>query len=205
MYRVETFSGYKFESDIEVSVGDIVDIPIPEDNGVKTPTHPLRFFGQMFGLQKDWNNNSLHKYKAPDGLKHIPEIIKNADNAGLKMFLTQMYSAGGSLVKHTSSAGISSAEVRIKCIHKTMADELQQLWLRFEVKTRVRWSKQLDKWLVTTCGSGGYVNIRPFLVDSSNPRLLKRLKELDSYISFKFKVRDNVVRDRVVQVEHVSD
>lgn len=210
MIRVETAVGYVFEVEsTDVEVGEQIEVPIPT---VENPTEDsevndkvLNFMAQMYGLQKEWTQSSMGRYNAPDGLKHFPDYVLNMSDERLHRFLVRYTSAGAALVKHYSQKGQDQAEVRFRCIHRTQAEELQYLWWRAGVKTRIVWHKKMEKWLVQTSGAGAYVRIREFIRLTFNPRITKKMKGLDALVPIKFKLDEFPIKDRVVSLTEVGN
>lgn len=201
--QVITSAGYRFETDdTSIEVGQKVEIPIPK---IETPTTSsdkvIRFLAQMYGLQKEWHPITLERYGAPDGLEHFPEFILTLREDRLRPFLVRMYSAGATLVRHYSSSSYDTPEVRFRCVNESLARELQYLWLRMGIKTRVVYHTQIKKWLVQTSGNASYVQMRDFIKSTKNPRLIKKMRELDSLVPFKFRMdQDFTIVDKVVEV-----
>ena len=205
MRLVTTSLGYKFETDQpDLEVGQQIEVPIPEvEETTLASDRVLSFFAQMYGLQKEWSKPSLGRFKAPDGLKHFPEQILTLREDRLKIFLVRMYSAGASMINHKSSTSRDQAEVRFGCVHESLARELQYLWWRRGVKTRVVWHGQMKRWLVQTSGAGAYVQMREYIKSTRNPRLTRKLKELDMLVPIKFKLDEYPMKDRIVEIEDV--
>lgn len=205
---ITTAVGYTFETeDDSIEVGTQTNVPIPQ---ISEPTYAsdkvIKFLAQMYGLQKEWNASSMGKFSVPDGLKHFPDYVLTLHEDGLKDFLIKMYAAGASLVNHKSGSGRASMpEVRFRCEHESLARELQFLWLRVGIKTRIYFHTQLKKWVVQSAGNAAYVEMRPYLIATRNPKILKKMKDLDRLVPFKFRVDDYPVKDRVVEISSNSE
>ena len=205
---VTTAVGYTFETEDEsIEVGSQVNVPIPQHSeSTSTSDKVINFLAHMYGLQKEWTAESMGKFSAPDGLEHFPDYIMKLHEDNLKLFLIKMYGAGATLINHKSGTNSNDMpEVRFRCVHKSLAQEIQYLWLRLGIKTRVYYHTQLKKWIVQTAGNAAYVAMRPYLIAARNPKISKKMKELDRLVPFKFRVDDYPVKDRVVEVSSNSE
>lgn len=205
MIRVRTSMGYEFDLPEVVELGAKVTVPqLQCSEPAAVNKNALAFLGQMYGVQKEWHTATVQKYGATEGLKHFPDYIFTLSDDDLRAFLIKMYRVGATMVRHYSSTAADIAEIRFRCVHKSLALELQDLLLRFGIRTRVVWHTQLKKWLVNTSGYSAYVRLRPIIKETKNPKLIKRMKELDTLIPFEYKMDpEEVIIDKVVEVVNV--
>lgn len=200
---VKTSLGYTFETDDPAAkVGKRIVVPPPPVGERSTVSdRVMNFMAQMYGRQKEWNQKKMGRFAAPDGLHHFPDYILNLDVPRLKTFLTKFCSVNATLAAHYSrTSDAHTPEVWMKCKHETLARELQYLWHRVGVRTRVTYRKQMGKWLVLNSGSASYLQIRELLMNSKNPNLVSRAKKIDRYVPLKFRVMDTEFTDRVVEI-----
>lgn len=200
--RVVTKMGYSLDLEESVDVGEFIRVPPPTpETYSEVDDNVVRFLARRYGMQKEWSRYLMEKYDAP-GLERLPQYLLDMPDKQLHMFLVHLISSGAALVKHQSGTGApSQPEMRIKFIHEGMAKDVQYLFLRVGVKAKVIWHGQLGRWLVQTSGMGGYVEIRKYVMESKNPKLMKKMRELDFLVPFRFKFSDDTsVRDKVVEV-----
>lgn len=201
--RVRTYSGYEFEcDDPDVKLGKQVVIPIPEvETEEVKDVKALKFLAQMYGRGKKWNQNALGpEYQVPEEMDRFPDYIFKLPEHQLVLFLTQLLSSGGSLVKHYSTSSEQhTPEVWFRLKQERLCHELQYLWWRLGVKTRPVNHTQVG-WMLQTTGQDAYVRIRPYIIKTYNPKLTKKTKDLDVLIPFKFRTQEPELKDKVVEI-----
>lgn len=204
--RVRTALGYEVELTEPVEVGEIIEVPTPEPEETSTAgPAAIKFLAHMYGLQKEWSKVAQKRYKVEHGLEHFPPYILDLPKEDLETFLVRFISAGGSLIKHYSGTNTKHiGEVRLKCIHRSLAVELQYILQRLGIRTRIVWHGQLNRWLVQTSGHAAYILMRPYIKRTQNPRLLKKMHELDTLVPFQFRSEQlPIIQDKVKEIIHV--
>lgn len=195
-----TKRGYVIEADEDMEIGDPVIIPSWEPTEYSTvPESQIRFLGQVFGSQQRLTMSLIEKYELPQGTERLPDYIFNLPDDDLRIFLIQMYNAGGVLYRHDPQAGQPGVEVRIRIKYESLARDIQHLLLRLGIRTLSWYSKREDIWWFNTSGFEAYVKLRPILLATHNTKIKKRVKALDKYVPFTYasnvdpEVRDNIV------------
>ena len=200
---VKTALGFSFKSDDpSIQVGKRVEIPAPVvEEYSSPPDRAINFMAQMYGAQKEWTQKGLGKYTAPEGLQHFPSYILNLPPDRLKIFLTKFCAVNATIYMHYSkTSGGYTPEVWMKTKHESLARELQYLWQRLGVRTRVTYRRRQGKWLVLNSGAYAYIQIRELIINSRNPNLTSRLKKADVHVPLQFRMIEQKFTDRVVEI-----
>lgn len=200
---VKTALGFSFESDDpSIQVGKRVEIPTPVvEEYSNPPDRAINFMAQMYGAQKEWTQKGLGKYTAPEGLQHFPSYILNLPPDRLKIFLTKFCAVNATIYMHYSKTSEGyTPEVWMKTEHESLARELQYLWQRLGVRTRVTYRRRMGKWLVLNSGAYAYIQIRELILNSRNPNLASRLKKADVHVPLQFRMIEQKFTDRVVEI-----
>lgn len=200
---VKTRAGYVFETDDPtVKVGKMVQIPIPKVEKTTTmPKQVLNFVAQVYATQKNWGSKALGKYSIPQDGATLPPYFKTLDEDLLWYFLGRVYNIGAKLIVHRAGGDSTDMpEVHLHCTHKTLAEDFQHIWHRLGVKTRILWNSQRRRWVVRTSGFAAYVEVRSLLKQTKNSKIGSRMVELDQLVPFKYRVADNPMKDRVMEI-----
>lgn len=201
MRTIKTRLGYEFQSDDPtIEVGDKVEVPIPVvEDTVTIPDRVLRYQSQMYGQQKDWNQDTMKEFAAPEGIRSFPEYILKLEEKQLRQFLTRMYGVSATGVRHYSSSTSDIPEIRFRVKHETLARQLQYLWWRLGIRTKPYKNPQIG-WLLESAGNAAYVKMRPLMHASKSPKLMKKMRELDRLVPFKFRIEEQPIEDKVVEI-----
>ena len=202
MYHVKTRLGYEYLSHEPVYVGDRVHPPsyVP-DSKPRLSEARLNFYMHYYGTKKTWPAAYVARYGVSADFSRLPEDLLKADEEKIEKFLVNIFAASSYPHVHKSSPTTAVPEIWFPTNCKTITQDYQMLWRRLDIMTKVYKNPQRG-WMLRTSGSQGYVQIRPYLYPHVSEAYKTRLRELDRWVPFKYRMIDAPpLRDKVVEVK----
>lgn len=209
--RVTTVHGYVFESDQVPNHRPTLRTRVPKPElkeFSKIPLAKRNFAATFVGHQQEWPEKTLIRKGFPDGLKKLPDEFLQMTDGQIKNFLIKVYDIGAYLNVHWPSkdAEFGVPEIWFHCKEEQMARQIQYMWLRLNVRTKVWYAKQRKMWQVSSAGKNAYIESRQYLLKMTNPKIKERRKILDQQIPFDYRLHKKIhITDRIKEVEDLGD
>lgn len=174
---VTTNLGFTYNTDEDVKVGTIVQVPTPKvSNPVKMKEAHVRFWATMYSKGLDWDNSILGEYNIGAKKEEIHPNLLNLSMPKLKIFVNAIFDAAGKPLLHKSGSGMAHIpEIWLNTKHRGVAEGWQFMLLRLGVRSMVRFNGLRGIWSLKVSGNRAVLALMKYLTNITNPVVLQKL------------------------------
>ena len=204
-YIVTTKSGYEFETDIEMAMGEKVILPPPEVGKGSVSEKEIKLAATLFGLRQEWADELLVESGFENGIERLPDRFMTMNPKCIRDFIRALMEVSGYINAHVSGKnGKMYPEAALRATSLDNARQLKDLLFKIDIKSI--YVKDRTGYIVRTSGTQAYLRFRlDILSKIVNPKIREKMRVADTGLPLEVRIANaRSISDYVKWVEKVD-